>query len=77
MTPDRWAAMQTAANRQDAHDWVALVGWAAVITIAVLLTVVAVLGVVRIVMWARWRWDQWQEERSERLWTGSEGRTWR
>lgn len=77
MTPDRWAAMQTAANRQDAHDWITLVGWAAVITIAVLLAVVAVAGVVQLVMWARWQWARWQETRTERLWTGSEGRTWR
>ena len=24
MTPQRWAAMQTAANRQDAHDWITI-----------------------------------------------------
>lgn len=65
MTPDRWAAMQTAANRQDAHDWVTLVGWAAVVTLGLLLTVVAVLGAVRIGMWARWQWCRWQEERTE------------
>lgn len=77
MTPEHWEAMQTAANRQDAHDWIALVGWAAVIAAGVALVAVAVLGVVRVAMWARWRWSQWQEARSARLWTGSEGRAWR
>lgn len=77
MSPDRWEAMQTAANRQDAHDWIAFVGWAAVIAACVALVAVAALGVVQVAMWARWRWSQWQEARTERLWTGSEGRTWR
>jgi len=69
--------MQTAANCQDAHDWIVVVGWAAVITVAIFLTIVALAGAVRLAMWARWRWCQWQEVRSDRLWTGSEGRTWR
>ena len=77
MTPDRWAAMQTAANQQDAHDWITVLGWAAVITAAIFLALAAVAGVVRLAMFARWRWCQWQEVRSDRLWTGSEGRTWR
>lgn len=77
MTPQRWEAMQTAANRQDAHAWIAVVGWAAVITIALLLAIVAAAGAVRLAVWARRRWRQWQEVRSARLWTGSEGRTWR
>ena len=77
MTPQRWAALQTAANRQDAHDWITVVGWAAVIAACVALVAVAVLGVVHVAMWARWRRSQWQEARSDRMWNGSEGRTWR
>ena len=47
MNPQRWAAMQTAANRRDAHDWIVVVGWAAVITVAIFLALAAVAGVVR------------------------------
>ncbi len=77
MTPEKWSAMQTAANQSDAHAWIVVVGWAAVIAAGIFLAALAAAGAVRLAMFARWRWCQWQEERSDRLWTGSEGRTWR
>lgn len=77
MTPQRWEAMQTAANRQDAHDWAVTVGWAAVAALGVLTAVVMVAGVIHLVMWARWEWCQRQERRAGGLFDGAQGRTWR
>ncbi len=77
MTPEKWSAMQTAANQSDAHAWIVVVGWAVVIAAGIVVTMIATAGAVRTVMWARWRWAQHQETRRDRLWTGSQGRTWR
>lgn len=64
MTPERWSAMQTAANTADGHDWIVAVGWGALIVFLAAWCVLAVI-------W--WRNEQltWAKQRT------FDGRTWR
>ena len=64
MTPERWAAMQTAANTADGHDWIVAVGYGALVVFLLGWCVLAV------------KW--WRNEKAKRSKRATfEGRTWR
>ena len=64
MTPERWSAMQTAANTADGHDWIVAVGYGGLVLFLVGWCVLAAI-------W--WR-NEMQRRAKERTF---EGRTWR
>ena len=64
MTPDKWSAMQTAANQADSREWIVAVGWGALVVFLAAWCVLAAI----------W-WRNEMARRSKRA--TFEGRTWR